>query len=188
MELYSTKDINQKRSAELGEGPVWVFGYGSLIYKVDFPFIAKKTGYITGWQRRFWMASQDHRGTPRQPGRVLTIHPVAHARCFGVAYLIEPEILVPLDHREQNGYLRENIQFTSASGEAISAITYVGDPKAPVYQKEDHHQVIADIIVNSTGPSGPNRDYLFDMAQALRDFDEVDEYIFEIEKDVRARL
>jgi cation transport protein ChaC len=162
---------------------IWLFGYGSLIYKVDFPFIEKSTASIKGWQRRFWQGSHDHRGTADNPGRVVTLIPDDNKReCFGMAYRITPQEFEHLDHREKNGYLRHEVSIKFENGSSQIGLIYIADKANPAFLGEAPIPIIAKQIFNSCGPSGENRDYLLSLANSLRSLDAHDEHVFEIEK------
>jgi len=159
-----------------------VFGYGSLIYKVDFPYLERQPAEVVGWQRRFWQGSHDHRGTPEQPGRVVTLIPAPGYVCRGVAYRVAHEVFTHLDHREKNGYERHAVTVLLTSLQRrVGAILYVA--------REDNHAFLgpaslpdlAAQIANSSGPSGSNRDYVLLLAQALRELDDPDPHVLALE-------
>ncbi|XP_035703007.1 uncharacterized protein LOC110845087 [Folsomia candida] len=85
---------------------MWIFGYGSLVWKVDFPYVKKVIGYIKGYDRKFWQQSIDHRGVPEKPGRVVTLVPSSDPedKVWGVAYEIDDrdiDTIASLNHRER---------------------------------------------------------------------------------------
>ena len=167
---------------------IWLFGYGSLIYKVDFPFLERRRARIRGWTRRFWQGSHDHRGTPDAPGRVVTLIADADAVCTGMAYRVTPDVFAHLDHREKNGYTREASEFFFDDGSHTQGVVYVANPGNEAYLGPAGEDEIARHIAASRGPSGENRDYLLALAAALRELGSDDAHVFGIERELRGML
>ncbi len=188
---HDTTAINQRMDRFDGHEEVWLFGYGSLIFKADFPYLDKRPALLPGWQRRFWQGSHDHRGTPDAPGRVLTLAPAPDAVCAGMAYLITPAVFAHLDHREKNGYLRLAAAITfddAAPGKPATAeaLVYIATADNAAWLGPASEDAIARHIATAAGPSGPNREYLLGMAHALRALGKVDEHVFAIEAHLAA--
>lgn len=177
----NTVEHNRRRQNFAGVSSVWLFGYGSLIYKVDFPFLEKRPATITGWERRFWQGSHDHRGTPESPGRVVTLIESPGARCKGMAYRVSPHVFEHLDVREKNGYLRFTTPMTFDDGSHEDGLVYIATEDNAAFLGPASSEDIARQIASSTGPSGPNRDYLLHLAEALRALGDHDSHVFEIE-------
>jgi len=179
---HNTIVINQRMDKFDGHHSVWLFGYGSLIFKADFPFIERRPASIVDWTRRFWQGSHDHRGTETAPGRVATLVQETGAVCAGMAYLITPAVFAHLDHREKNGYLRLATGITFDDGSTVEGLVYIATGENAAFLGAASEQEIATQIAASSGPSGHNRDYLLDLAHALRELGKEDEHVFAIEK------
>jgi len=175
---------------------VYIFGYGSLIWRPGFPFLRKFDGYIKGWKRYFWQGSTDHRGTPEEPGRVVTLVKdpdcAAQSETWGTVYCVSEDeaevILKNLDYREKGGYIREEVDVYIRGQDAPvaqKAILYVATEKNTCFIGETPIELIAKQIHKCVGPSGPNIDYLLNLAHSLRRMNVVDEHVFELERLVR---
>ncbi len=177
----NTIELNRARQSLEDYDEIWLFGYGSLIYKVDFPYLEKSPAYIQGWARRFWQGSHDHRGTPEKPGRVVTLIKQSNARCDGMAYRVTEGVFEHLDHREKNGYLRHevSIMLVKENGQIIKkrGLIYIADEDNEAYLGETSEQQIACQIAASCGPSGENSEYLIALDQALTDLGADDQHV-----------
>jgi len=172
----------------------WVFGYGSLLWRPDFDFEERRPVRLHGWERRFWQGSHDHRGLPDRPGRVVTLIPSAAGYCDGMAYAVSDRVLADtferLDHREKNGYHREAVVLHLAPDfrQRIEAVTYRAAEGNFAFLGDAPASHIARQIHGSSGPSGHNRDYLLQLAQAIRDLGSEDRHVFELEHLIRRQL
>ncbi len=168
----------------------WIFGYGSLIWRPDIEFRERVRARLPGYSRRFWQGSHDHRGTPDSPGRVVTLIEHAEQDCVGMAYLVDAHVLEEtfenLDYREKNGYERLDVSLHLDDRQTITAHTYIAPVNNFAYLGPASTAEIAAQIHASHGPSGANRDYLLELAQALRGLDIEDDHVFELESIVLA--
>ena len=165
---------------------LWIFGYGSLMWRPDFSFAERCPGVITGWARRFWQGSTDHRGVSEAPGRVVTLTEAPGDRCWGVAYRVDHEerdaVLENLDHRERGGFDRCEVVVTLRQPRfgSVRAITYVATPANPNYLGPAPLASIAEQVRRSRGPSGSNLEYAQRLAQSLRALEIGDDHVFEL--------
>ncbi|KAM8807298.1 glutathione-specific gamma-glutamylcyclotransferase 1 [Eudromia elegans] len=185
------------RSGEVGsaepEPPVWIFGYGSLVWRPGFEFTSRKVGFIRGYSRRFWQGDTFHRGSAKAPGRVVTLLEERGACTWGVAYKVCGEQIAAslqyLNVREAvlGGYDTKLVKFhpqDKDAGEPILALVYIATPQNPSYLGPASEEDIAAQIIVSSGCAGHNIEYLLRLADFMRYFcpQAEDEHLFSIEE------
>lgn len=145
---------------------LWVFGYGSLLWRPGFAFTDKVPARVTGLHRSLCIYSFVHRGTPERPGLVLGLD--RGGACRGIAFRV-----ASADREAVVQYLREREQATSVYLEVLRNVTLVGHPdrrvEALTYVVDRGHPQYAGklsleqrlhLIRQGHGRSGPNRDYV----------------------------
>ncbi|KAG0171362.1 hypothetical protein DFQ30_001117 [Apophysomyces sp. BC1015] len=200
-------DINTRTvdsSVRVKQDGIWVFGYGSLIWKPPIHY-ESKVGHDNE-SNSIQQHSEDHRGTPEKPGRVVTLIPShewvtiedTHGHndmTWGVAFKIPSDDVETtrayLDHREKNGYTVHTVHVYTAANDkepiVRDALVYIGTTNNEAYVGPAPMEAIAKQIHESYGPSGWNAEYLLNLAEALREIspDARDDHVFELERLVR---
>lgn len=165
---------------------LFVFAYGSLIFRPSRFFGKGRPALVRGYRRAFRQASPDHRGTPDFPGRVVTLLRDAGASCGGMLYEVVEEhveaALIELDDRESGGYDRLEV-VAEVRGEVAprAAVTWVAHPENRNHLPPASPSQIAAIVRRARGKSGPNVEYVLRLAEALRALDWPDAEVHELE-------
>lgn len=155
--------------------PLWVFGYGSLIWNPGFPVIEKHLATLEGYSRSFCMRSIHHRGTVETPGLVLALDPRPGAYCSGLGFRVPDEdadtTVTYLRDREliSSAYVERLLPLRLETGEEVTALAYVVDTAHEQYVADLSLEDQARIISKAVGGRGPNTEYLWNTARHLEE-------------------
>jgi cation transport protein ChaC len=155
------------------DSDLWVFGYGSLMWRPGFDFIEQAPARLIGEHRALCVHSFDHRGTPEKPGLVLGLD--RGGACRGIAFRVAAE------HREATvAYLRAREQTTNVYREVMRSVWLENEPRqrvsAMAYVVDRGHVQYAGRLTlaeqaryvrQGHGRSGNNRDYVLSTVKSI---------------------
>ena len=152
---------------------LWVFGYGSLMWRPGFEFIEQAPARLIGEHRALCVYSFDHRGTPEKPGLVLGLD--RGGACRGIAFRIaasrRSDTVKYLRDREQTTHVyREVMRSVWLENEArqrVSALTYVVDRGHVQYAGRLSLPERLRHVQQGHGRSGNNRDYVLSTVKSI---------------------
>ena len=167
----------------------WVFGYGSLMWNPNFDYIISQKARLSGFHRAPCVYSFVHRGTRDNPGVVLGLAP--EGACDGLAFKAKGEnknmILDYLRGRElvTNVYKEIEHPIELASGELVSAYTYVVDTEHEQYVRDGAVSSLLPFIRQGSGKSGTTEDYMYETSAKLESLGIDDKIVGEIIKSLK---
>lgn len=160
--------------------PLWIFGYGSLMWNPGFDFEERVPGKLVGAHRSLCVKSVHWRGTPERPGLVLGLD--HGGACVGIAFRVAPTqaaaTLAYLREREQvTNIYRETVRrvwLRDGSQRAVRAVTYMVDRGHAQYAGALTRDERLHLIRQGHGIGGPNVDYVSATADHLAELGIVD--------------
>ena len=143
---------------------LWVFGYGSLMWRPGFDFIEQQVGTLYGYHRSLCVYSHVHRGTPERPGLVLGLDygGSCHGMAFRVAARDHDTVMDYLRAREQATmvYVESNHPVRLKDGRKIQAVAFTIDRNHIQYAGKLSEPRLLELIRSGVGQSGANPDYV----------------------------
>jgi cation transport protein ChaC len=175
-------------------GQVWVFAYGSLIWKPACEFVEIRTGVVRGWHRAFCLGwNTIFRGSERNPGLMLALD--RGGSCKGAVYRLPPgreaEAVELLCRREMlfkpSPFPPRWVSVTTEEG-PVRAFTFCIDRKCGRYVSGLNEDQIADVLSTAVGGRGSMVEYLFHTVQHLEQLGIHDPHLWRLQELVAQRL
>jgi cation transport protein ChaC len=188
-----------ERAASLGatlahpraQHPVWIFAYGSLIWKPGFPFAERRVGTLHGYHRQFCLLVRRFRGSPEVPGLVLALE--RGGICRGLVYrLAEDERVAALRTlwaREllTAAYVPRWVDIQSDGG-TVRAVAFVINRTHERYTGRLGDEAVADALAAACGHVGSCAEYLLETVAHLEELGIRDRRLWRLQEMVAARL
>jgi glutathione-specific gamma-glutamylcyclotransferase len=143
---------------------LWVFGYGSLMWRPGFAYLERHPARLIGYHRALCVLSHVHRGTPERPGLVLGLD--RGGSCRGVAFRVAAEAAAStrdyLRAREQVTavYRDRELEVRLEGGRRVRALTYLVARDHPQYAGRLADEELLRLVRQGLGVSGANPDYV----------------------------
>ena len=175
---------------------LWVFGYGSLMWRPGFEFEESYIGSLQGYHRALCVYSHVYRGTPENPGLVMGLS--EGGSCQGMVFRVaadrRDEVIAYLRAREQvtSVYLEEFVPVEIASVTAdgaprmVEAVTYIADTAHEQYAGKLSLEDQVGVVLKSKGEAGPNIDYVLNTVDHLKDIHIEDEALYDLADALRS--
>lgn len=150
---------------------LWVFGYGSLMWRPGFAHVERIPALLSGAHRALCVYSIRHRGTPEKPGVVLGLD--HGGSCRGVAFRIAAENVAEthayLTEREQSHYIYREVlrPIRLRDGRRVRALAYVTERNHSNYARGLNRSQLLALILQGHGESGACRDYVLNTLTML---------------------
>jgi cation transport protein ChaC len=153
---------------------LWVFAYGSLMWRPGFDHVEHVTAHLAGARRALCVWSHVHRGTREHPGLVLGLdrggscRGVAYRVAAGkrdavVAYLRERELVTDV-YRE----VMRPVRLDTPERPVVQALAYVVDRTHRQYAGHLQPEAILGHVRDSHGRSGANSDYVINTVRHMQ--------------------
>jgi glutathione-specific gamma-glutamylcyclotransferase len=152
---------------------LWLFAYGSLIWKPEMAYTERQLAKVCGWHRALKMWSRVNRGSPECPGLVFAL--LRGGSCKGVAYRVPAGLaeatITSLWPREMptGVYDPRFVPCTLACGSAVQALALTLSHDSPWYTGNLDDAALRQIFSDACGRYGSTKDYALSTLQALRD-------------------
>ena len=178
---------------EAGEGPVWTFAYGSLIWKPAFAPAAAVPAVLHGWRRSFCIHLESWRGTPEEPGLMLALQ--RGGACVGVAYRMptdDPQARMlrllkrEIDFHESVRWLRW-VTVRAPEG-SVRALAFYCAPEGGPGVAHLTPEAQARRLARAAGHVGSCAEYLYNTVSHLEALGIRDRYLWDLQARVAAEI